>query len=518
MSRKDRPDESSKISRTLAPFEVILSSIGDGLIATDNQGSIIFINQVAKELTGWSADEAHGQPLQDVFRIINEDTRDEVENPALRAIREGIVFGLANHTILIRKDGTEIPIDDSGSPIRDATGELVGAILIFRDITERRKAERRRGILAAIVESSEDAIISKTLEGVIDSWNQAAERLFEYSANEAIGQPITIIIPPDRLKEEEMILGRLRRGERIEHLETVRVSRSGHPVTVEITVSPVRNGKGEIIGASKIARDISARKEVEVARAELHKSEQQARKIAEEASLAKDEFLAQVSHELRNPLNSILGWANMMRQGKVKDEEITRGLETIERNTRHQIRLVEDLLDISRAIKGQIHLNVQPVEIGKVIDAALDSIRPAIEAKSLELRTQIKTRGSIIDADPDRFQEILWNLLSNAVKFTPKGGKIEFNVERFEHHLEVVISDSGVGIDPEFLPLAFERFRQAKQPADRKVGGLGLGLAIVRHLVELHGGTVTASSAGQGQGAAFRITLPSKTTTSGQLA
>lgn len=510
-------DEPRNISQTIAPFEVILSSIGDGLIATDNQGSIIFINQVAQELTGWSADEAHGQPLRNVFRIINEDTRDEVENPALRAVREGIVFGLANHTILIRKDGTEIPIDDSGSPIKDASGELVGAILIFRDITERRKAERRRGILAAIVESSEDAIISKTLNGVIDSWNSAAERLFEYTADEAIGQSIKIIIPPERLNEEEMILQRLRRGERIEHLETVRVSKSGHPVTVEITVSPVRNGKGEIIGASKIARDITLRKQLEVERAELHRSEQQARKIAEEASLAKDEFLAQVSHELRNPLNSILGWAAMVRQRKVQDDELDRGLETIERNAKLQIKLVEDLIDISRAIKGQIRLNVQPVEIGKVVDAALDSIRPAIEAKSIELRTQIKTRGSIIDADPDRFQEILWNVLSNAVKFTPKGGKIEFNVERLDHHVEVVISDSGVGIDPEFLPRVFERFRQAKQDGDRKVGGLGLGLAIVRHLVELHGGTVTASSPGPGNGAAFRITLPSKTTTSGQL-
>lgn len=207
----------------------------------------------------------------------------------------------------------------------------------------------------------------------------------------------------------------------------------------------------------------------------------------------------------------------MMREGKVKDEEVPRGLETIERNARLQIKLVEDLIDISRAIKGQIHLSMQPVEIGKIVDVALDSIRPAIEAKSLELRTQIKTRGSIIDADPDRFQEILWNVLSNSVKFTPKGGKIEFNVERLDHHLEVVISDSGVGIAPEFLPLVFERFRQAKQDGDRKVGGLGLGLAIVRHLVELHGGTVTASSAGQGKGSAFRITLPSKTTTSGQL-
>jgi PAS domain S-box-containing protein len=510
MSPKNPSDQSHDLSQTIAPFEVILSSIGDGVIATDNQGSIIFINPIAEKLTGWSADEAYDQPLQKVFRVINEDTREEVENPALRAIREGVVFGLANHTILIAKDETEIAIDDSGSPIRDASGELIGAVLIFRDITERRKAERARGILAAIVHSSEDAIISKSLNGIIDSWNEAAKRLFEYTASEAIGQPISIIIPPERLDEEEMILRRLRRGERIEHLETVRVSKTGRLVNVELTVSPVRNAKAEIIGASKIARDIAERKEAERARAELVKAEQQARKVAEEASLAKDEFVAQISHELRSPLNAILGWATMLRSGQVEEKEVSRGLEVIERNAKLQIKLVEDLLDISRAVKGQIHLNVKPVEIGEVIDAALDSIRPAVDAKSIELRSQIKTRNSIVDADHERLQEILWNLLSNAVKFTPEGGKIEINVERLDHHLEIVVSDSGVGIEPEFIPLVFDRFSQARKDGDRKARGLGLGLAIVRHLVELHGGTVSAHSAGEGKGATFKVTLPSK--------
>jgi PAS domain S-box-containing protein len=510
MSPKNPSDESYNISQTIAPFEVILSSIGDGVIATDNQGSIIFINPIAEKLTGWSVEEAHDQPLEKVFRIINEDTREEVENPALRAIREGVVFGLGNHTILIAKDQTEIPIDDSGSPIRDATGELIGAVLIFRDITERRKTERARGILAAIVHSSEDAIISKSLDGIIDSWNEAAERLFEYTAIEAIGQPISIIIPPERLDEEAMILRRLRRGERIEHLETVRVSKTGRLVNVELTVSPVRNAKAEIIGASKIARDIAKRKAAERERAELIKAEQQARKVAEEASLAKDEFVAQISHELRSPLTSILGWVTLMRAGQVEKKEVSRGLEVIERNAKLQIKLVEDLLDISRAVKGQIHLNVQPVEIGEVMDAALDSIRPALDAKSIYLRSQIKTRNSIVDADPDRLQEILWNLLSNAVKFTPQGGKIEINVARLDHHLEIVVSDSGIGINPKFIPLVFDRFSQARKDHDRKARGLGLGLAIVRHLVELHGGTVSAHSAGEGKGATFKVTLPSK--------
>jgi PAS domain S-box-containing protein len=488
-------------------FEVILSSIGDAVIATDIGGRVTFLNSVAESLTGWSAQEAQGQPLQKVFHIVNEDTQAEVENPAFRAIREGIIFGLANHTLLITKKGTAIPIDDSGSPVRSREGNIVGAVLIFRDISERRKADRTRGLLAAIVESAEDAIVSKSLDGIIESWNKAAERLFEYSADEVIGQPITIIIPPDRIEEEEMILSRLRNGERIEYFETVRIGKSGRRVNIELTVSPVRDRKGVIIGASKSARDISTRKRIEEERARLHDLEQQARKFAEQANLAKDEFVAQISHEIRTPLNSILGWARMLREGQVDPSETPRALETIERNAKVQLQLTEDLLDISRIIKGQMQLKVQPVEIGKIVDAALDSIRPAVEAKSIDLQTEIKTRQSVVEADPDRLQQILSNLLSNAVKFTPKGGEIELAVARLDHHLEIVVSDSGVGIDPKFLPFVFDRF--AKRGEEGKASGLGLGLAIVRHLVELHGGTVTAHSKGPGKGSRFVVTLPS---------
>ncbi len=195
-------DPSTQVASVIRPLESILSSIGDGIIATDEHGRVTFINPVAQDLTGWSSAAAHGESLDNVFRIVNEDTRQPVDNPALRAIREGKVFGLANHAILLTKDGSEIPIDDSGSPIKDETGAVIGAVLIFRDITQRRKAERARGLLAAIVDSSEDAIVSKTLDGIIDSWNKSAEELFEYKAEEAIGQPVTIIIPPDRLHEE----------------------------------------------------------------------------------------------------------------------------------------------------------------------------------------------------------------------------------------------------------------------------------------------------------------------------
>src|SRR5436853_3896218 len=232
----------------LGSFEVILASIGDGVIVADTNGKVTFLNPVAQNLTGWSLDDAQGQPLQTVFPIVNEETGEQVENPALRAIKEGVVFGLANHTLLIAKNGRKIPIDDSGAPVRDPAGSLLGAVLVFRDITARRQNEKARWLLAAIVESSEDAIVSKNLDGVIHSWNAGAEHLFEFTASEAIGRSIKIIVPPDRLDEEELILERLRRGERIEHFETVRVSRSGRLLDIDLTVSPVRNARGETIG------------------------------------------------------------------------------------------------------------------------------------------------------------------------------------------------------------------------------------------------------------------------------
>lgn len=241
-------------------WQTTLVSIGDGVIATDPEGRVTFLNPVAEALTGWPVADARGRPLTEVFRIVNETTRTEVANPALRALRTGAIVGLANHTILLARDGTERPIDDSASPIRDETGAVAGAVLVFRDITERRRAEAAHARLAAIVESSDDAIVGKDLDGTIRSWNRGAERVFGYPAAEAVGRSITLVVPPDRLDEERDILARLARGERIEHFETQRVRKDGRRVDVALTISPIRDGEGRITGASKIARDVTAAK------------------------------------------------------------------------------------------------------------------------------------------------------------------------------------------------------------------------------------------------------------------
>jgi len=488
-------------------LEVTLASIGDGVITADVDGHVTMLNPVAEQLTGWSAAEAIGQPLEKVFRIVNEDTHAPVENPALRAMKEGVVFGLANHTLLLAKDGREIAIDDSGAPIKSA-GEVLGAVLVFRDITERRKAEQTRALLAGIVDSSEDAVVSKSLEGIITSWNHSAERMFGWTAEEAIGNSIIMIIPPELRDEEAMILGRLRQGQRIEHFETIRVTKDGRRLNISLTVSPVRNKNGEIIGASKVARDITARVRAEEERTMLLASERTARERAEAANRAKDEFVAMISHEIRSPLNAILGWSQMLRQGTLDKTATANALESIERNARAQAQLVSDLLDISRVITGKLRINARPVDIAASLESALQNIRPAAEAKQIQIEVEREPYATVVTGDSERLQQVFWNLLSNAVKFTPRGGRVTVKIARTDSQLEITVADTGAGIREEFLPYIFDRFTQADTTTSRRHAGLGLGLAIVRHIVELHGGTVSAESDGLGKGASFRITLP----------
>jgi PAS domain S-box-containing protein len=934
MERVRRAEMKERTSRE--QLLITLRSIGDAVIATDPQGRVTFMNEVAQELTGWKLSEAGGRELREVFQIINEETREEVESPVAKVIRVGSIVGLANHTMLIAKDGTEIPIDDSGAPIKDEAGNITGVVLVFRHIGERRQAEELRQRLASIVESSEDAIIGKTLEGIITSWNASAERLYHYSAEEAVGRSISILVPPDRPDEVPSILDRLKRGERFEHYETRRVKKDGTVINVALTISPIKNSAGTIIGAATIARDITDRrqageairageeryrafvqnsseaiwrfeleepisidlpeeeqidlcyqygylaecndamaemygfshaeeivgarvgdllvredaKNVEylrafirsgyrlteaeshevdregnpkyflnnlvgiiegrkllrawgtqrditerqlaedalresearfrrvvesniigvsfstldgeitdandaylqmlgctreelragllrwdemtppeyrhldehaieeikrsgacvpfekehirkdgtrvpvligsarldetsqscvcfivdlteqkraanrtarlqsltaalsealtpvqaasavlthglsavgahagsvallneqggelelldavgfpaemiekwrrfpvsseaplaevvrtaqmvlieslqaresryphlsalhavndsealaavplivegrtigamgmtfrevqrfeeddraymlaiarqcaqaIERARLYQAERRMRAEAEEANRTKDEFLATLSHELRTPLTAMLGWTRMLRMKELDAETSERALETVERNARVQAQLIEDLLDVSRIITGKLRLDVRPMELMPVIDAAIDAVRPAAAAKNIELQTALDPLAGPVSGDPNRLQQVVWNLLSNAVKFTARGGQVKVGLERADSHVEVVVSDTGQGIKPDFLPYVFDRFRQADGSTTRLHGGLGLGLAIVRHLIELHGGTVRAESPGEGQGATFKIQLP----------
>ena len=362
--------------------------------------------------------------------------------------------------------------------------------------------------LEAIIESADDAIISKTLDGIITSWNKAAENIFGYTAQEIIGKPVLTLIPDDMRDEEAMILSRIRSGQKVEHYQTTRKAKDGRLIQVSLTVSPIKAKDGTIIGASKILRDITRQREVEDERDNLLKLEKEAREQAEMASRSKDEFLGLLSHEMRTPLNSILGWTRILSSHSLDEVGAAQALETIDRNAKLQARLIDDMLDVSRIISGKLRLDAQPVDLTSVINAAVETLRPAAEAKQIRLYVTLDFGTGSVLGDPVRLQQVVWNLVSNAVKFVPRGGSVRVSLRRVNSHLEIQVSDSGPGIDPDFLPYVFERFRQADSTTNKKYAGLGLGLSIVRHLVELHGGTVEAANVTEGTGAVFTVHLP----------
>jgi PAS domain S-box-containing protein len=862
-------------------LRITLASIGDAVISTDAEGRVTFLDRVAESLTGWTQAEALGRPLPDIFHIINERTRQPVENPALRALREGMIVGLANHTILIARDGTERPIDDSAAPMRDGAEAPVGAVLVFRDVSDRKRGQEAQTLLAAIVESSEDAIVSKTLDGTIRSWNGGAERLFGYAPHEAIGQPITLIVPPERQAEEREVLARLRRGERVEHFETVRVTKDGRRLDISLTISPIRDAEGRVVGASKVARDVTERKraeeerrrlqeEIEAGRERLaevfrrspsfmailrgpehvfelandvyyqlvgyrdilgkpvrealpeiegqgffemldgvyrtgeafsgtdlrvmirrqpdrplaeryvefvcqplrdsdgtvsgilvqgidltdrkwaeaavrqrderlqlflgnatdyaiimtdpegrilewkggaeritgwredellgatadviftpedraagvpgeelrkavefgraedkrwqlkrdgsrffadgvltslrgaagelrgfgkvlrdvtdrkraeealardalllanvrdsvvvtdlegivtywnegatrlfgwtaeemlgrHYAERfpapiRSRIVAEirsrsggtewsgeyedyrkdgsrvwidarvsrvrdaagrpvgilglahditdrkraeealkEADRRKDEFLALLSHELRNPLAPLRNGLQVMRLASADASAVVQARDMMERQLGHMVRLIDDLLDISRISRNKMELRRQRVLLADVVGNSVETARPLIEAAGHQLTIALPPEPIVLDADLTRLAQVLSNLLTNSAKYTQRGGHIWLTAERREAEVVVCVRDTGIGIPADDLPRIFDMFSQVDRSIERSTGGLGIGLALVKGLVEMHGGTVSAESAGPDKGSTFTVRLP----------
>lgn len=382
-------------------------------------------------------------------------------------------------------------------------------------------AARALALLAAIVDSSEDAIVSKTMSGIVTSWNEAAERIFGWTSEEMVGQSILKLIPPALQHEEAMILARLHAGDRIERYETNRLTKSGEILDISLTVSPLRDAQGAVIGAAKIAHDITARRRAERKLAEreselkrvardreqLLGAERRARSEAERLSHIKDEFLATLSHELRTPLNAIQGWGAVLMTTQ-RPESDTRALQAIDRNARAQARIINDLLDMNRIVSGKIHLETQWLDPREVIGVALGTIRPSADAKEVRIDTRLDSGAGQVKGDPERLQQVLSNLLSNAVKFTSAQGRISIVLERVNCSVEISVSDTGVGIHADLLPFVLDRFRQGDSSTTRLYGGLGLGLSIVKSLVELHGGSVRVSSPGENRGSTFVVALP----------
>ena len=348
-------------------------------------------------------------------------------------------------------------------------------------------------------------------DGHVLEWNPAAEKTFGYTRDEVIGREMAeLIIPPSMRDAHRQGLAKyLLTGvgpviaRRIE-ITAMRKDTSEFPT--ELSITPVKSdGAPTFTG---YLRDITEQKAAESERNRLLTAEREARQDAEKANRMKDEFLSIVSHELRTPLNAIVGWAQLLNTGKADAADLKEGLSVIQRNARIQTQIIEDILDMSRIISGKVRLEVQRIELPGVIEAAMESMQPAADAKSIRLQKVLDPHVGQVSGDASRLQQVVWNLISNAIKFTPKEGRVRVTLERVNSHVEIGVSDTGEGIKPEFLPHVFERFRQADSATTRRHGGLGLGLSIVKHLVELHGGSVQALSAGEGQGSTFRVMLP----------
>jgi PAS domain S-box-containing protein len=361
------------------------------------------------------------------------------------------------------------------------------------------------------VENTPLAVIEWDSDFRLSRWSPSAESLFGWKAEEVLGKRITDwqFVYTDDIDEVKKIRTRQLRGSEQHGVSRNRnYTKSGSVVHCEWYNSVLYDNSGKLESILSLVLDVTARKQAEEEKARLLLREQDARREAEEANRSKDEFLATLSHELRTPLASILGWARLLGSGMVEADKYPQVFETIARNAKSQAQLIDDLLDVSRIITGKLRLDVRPVELAPIIEATVETVRPAATAKEIEFNLRLDSGGGQVSGDPDRLQQLIWNLLSNAIKFTPKKGKVEVFLERVGSQAEITVRDTGQGIRPDFLPYVFERFRQAEGGAARKYGGLGLGLAIVRHLTELHGGTVQVDSAGEGRGASFKVTLP----------
>ena len=499
-------------------FRLLVESVRDyAIFMLDPEGHVLTWNAGAERFKGYRADEICGSHFSRFYppeALARGLPAHELEVAA----REG---SLEDEGWRVRKDGSQFWANVVITAMRDKDGTLVGYSKVTRDLTQRRNHEEamRQGEerFRLLVEGvSEYAIFMLDVNGRVASWNVGAQRIKGYAAEEIIGQPISIFYPPevrDSGWHEHELQQAAEKGSFVD--TGWRVRKDGSRLWANVTITALRDDDGRLVGFAKLTRDLTESRRMEAIalaneeREQLLDAERSARMAAQRATRVKDEFLATLSHELRTPLSAILGWTQILLKGQVSGPaDMQRAVEVIDRNARAQVQLIDDLLDLSRILAGKVRLDLQQVSLPDVVAAAIDSARPLAEAKDIRLRSLLDPSHTRVSADSGRLQQVAWNLLTNAIKFTPRGGQVEVLVRRVNSHVELNVSDTGIGIPAAFLPLVFDRFSQRDSSTTRTHGGLGLGLAISKQLVELHAGTIRVSSLGEGAGATFGVELP----------
>ena len=455
-----------------------------------------------QQISGFSRDEVLGKRVVDIFPFLRGSDSDSCFSAALAG----------QELITESHPYAETGVFESRySPLLDEQNNVAGVIAVIGDISARKQAEEATRRLEFHVESSPLAVVEWDSDFRVSRWSVSAERLFGWNSEEVLGKHVNEwrFVFADDVDAVALVTNRQREGVEVQGITRNRnYTREGSILYCEWYNSVLHDERGKLVSVLSLVLDVTARQSAEEERAALLVRERVARKHAEEADRLKDEFLATLSHELRTPLTSILGWASMIRNGEVEGSNASRAIETIERNARSQARLIDDLLDVSRIITGNLRLDLHPLNLGPIVEAALDALRPTADVKGMKLQTRFEPGQCLVKGDPNRLRQVIWNLLSNAIKFTPRHGSVSIDLTCVESTARLTVSDTGDGISPEFLPYVFDRFRQAEGSISRKQGGLGLGLAVARHLVELHGGTIRAESEGLGKGAVFTVDLP----------
>ncbi len=539
-------------------FRVTLSSIGDAVITADTKPCVTFLNPAAESLTGWKSMDAVGKPLGEVFKIVNEQTREPAVNPIYKVLKDGVVVGLANHTALIARNGKEIAIEDSAAPILDDQGKVTGAVMVFHDVTTRRHTENALREEYAVTEHLNEVAkalateldLAKIVQIITDAGTRITRAQFgaffynvlddkggSYMLYTLSGVPreafskfpmprATGLFGPTFRGEGVIRLADVRKDPRFGHNPPYNGMPSGHLPVVSYLAVPVFARSGEVLGGlffghpepgrfterdEKIIVGIAAQASAAMNTANVHKAEQLARESAERANQTKDEFLAMLSHELRTPLTPVLATLSNLCEDPQISKSLSEDLETMRRNVELETRLIDDLLDLTRVARGKLELQFGRVQVGQLVEDAIRTCLVDDKSKKVSIVREISDPSRAIIADNARITQILWNLIRNSIKFSPKGGTITIRAHTTEEpqpQLLLEVQDTGIGIEPNRLTRIFDAFEQGDRTITRKFGGLGLGLAISKAIAESHKGTLTAFSKGLGQGSTFTLKLP----------